>query len=143
MNMFNIVDTWKFSTQDPNCAIQLSFPGYELIKENYSQAFQDLFVLRMLNGKMNGTYLDIGANHPNFHNNTFLLHDVYKWTGLSIEFDTSCFSDWPQLRPESNFLLADALSIDYKKAIPMQKQNVVLNALASHKLHLLLTHLPP
>ena len=117
--MIRLLDTWKYSTQDPDCAIQLLFPGSELIKENFSQAFQDLFVIKMLNGKTNGTYLEVGANHPTFHNNTYLLHHVYKWSGRSIEFDPSCFYDWPQLRPESTFLLADALSIDYKKAMQM------------------------
>ncbi len=34
------------------------------IKENHSQAYQDLFVLTMLGGKKNGRYLEIGGNHP-------------------------------------------------------------------------------
>ena len=43
------------------------------IKENHSQAYQDLFVLTMLGSKKNGRYLEIGANHPTAFNNTWLL----------------------------------------------------------------------
>ena len=32
------------------------------IKQNHSQAYQDLFVLTMLGSKKNGRYLEIGAN---------------------------------------------------------------------------------
>ena len=38
-----------------------SFSGQTKILENYSQAYQDLFVLSMLDGKTNGRYVEIGA----------------------------------------------------------------------------------
>ena len=37
------------------------------IKQNHSQAYQDLFVLTMLGSKKNGRYLEIGANLSLIH----------------------------------------------------------------------------
>ena len=48
-------------------------PGYETIEKNFSQAFQDLFVLTMLNGKKNGIFIEIGAYNGQEISNTFLL----------------------------------------------------------------------
>jgi hypothetical protein len=53
-------------------ALNNPFPGVEKIKRNFSQAYQDLFVLTMLQGKRSGKYLEVGANHPVEFNNTFL-----------------------------------------------------------------------
>lgn len=110
-------EVWKYQVISGIGNINLTFPNSNLIRENFSQAFQDLFVLKMLGGKKHGTYLEIGANHPTFHSNTFLLHSIFDWEGISIEFDSKCFVDWPHLRPKSNFLISDALIIDYKKAL--------------------------
>jgi len=63
------------------------FLGLEKIKRNFSQAYQDLFVLTMLKGKCNGKYLEVGANHPVEFNNTFLLEDKFNWKGISVEID--------------------------------------------------------
>jgi hypothetical protein len=91
------------------------FKGFELIGENYSQAWQDIFVLTMLNGKKNGTFLEIGAQKPIFQNNTFLLETFYDFSGKSI--DCIDYSLCWLVRPKSNFLCADALSLDYKKIL--------------------------
>ena len=40
------------------------------VSENYSQANQDLFVLKVLDFKRNGTYLEIGAYEPVSISNT-------------------------------------------------------------------------
>lgn len=63
------------------------FDGLENIEHNYSQAYQDMFVLSILNGKKNGTFLEIGSNCPHKHNNTYLLESVFGWTGCAIEYD--------------------------------------------------------
>ena len=47
-----------------------SFDGFQDIEKNYSQAFQDLFTLTMLNGKKNGTYIEIGGSDPINMNNS-------------------------------------------------------------------------
>ena len=53
------------------------FPGAENIENNYSQAFQDMFVLSMLDGKRNGTYVEIGGDHPVVINNSYLLESEF------------------------------------------------------------------
>ena len=61
------------------------FPRCEYIIKNFSQAYQDLFALTMLRGKENGRYIEIGSNHPQDLNNTFLLETVFGWKGISVE----------------------------------------------------------
>jgi hypothetical protein len=63
------------------------FKGSDKIKTNYSEVFQDIFVLQCLNGKKGGTYLEIGAAGPVSGNNTYLLEKEFGWTGLSIDYD--------------------------------------------------------
>lgn len=56
-----------------------------LIAQSKSQAGQDLFVVAMLQGKRNGTFLEIGGNEPVNCNNTWLLERFFNFTGDSIE----------------------------------------------------------
>jgi len=50
-----------------------------------SQAGQDLFVAGMLQGKKNGSFLEIGSNHLQNSNNSYLLEKELNWTGYSID----------------------------------------------------------
>lgn len=52
-----------------------------------SQAGQDDFVIEVLKGKRNGTFLDIGCGHPVYSNNTAKLARDYGWTGISVDYD--------------------------------------------------------
>lgn len=105
-----IYNQWK------NYKFNFSFDGCENITSTYSQSFQDIFILTMLNGKQRGTFLEIGANVPMYANNTYLLSSNFKWTGLSI--DIVDFNDqWKNLRPNDNFLCADALSVNYEQLL--------------------------
>lgn len=63
------------------------FSGSDSIEKNFSQAYQDLFALTMLGGKINGKYLEIGANDPFFFNNTALLESL-GWKGISLEINS-------------------------------------------------------
>jgi len=93
--------------------LKYKFEGVELIDKNYSQAYQDMFVLTMLNGKKNGTYLEIGAMDAVFINNTFLLETVFDWKGLSVDIDPSSQSTFERNGRKNDFILGDALEIDY------------------------------
>jgi hypothetical protein len=65
----------------------------------------------MLNGKMDGTYLEIGANTPIEYSNTFLLEYFFNFNGISIDkLDLSLA--W-KIRPKANFLCEDAVMLDY------------------------------
>jgi hypothetical protein len=60
---------------------------------SFAQAYQDLYVLSVLDKKRNGTYLDIGCYVPKEGNNTHLLDSEFGWDGLNIDksdFNFSC-----------------------------------------------------
>lgn len=95
--------------------LRVKFKNSELIGQNYSHSWQDIFVLSMLNGKMNGTYLEIGANTPIEYNNTFLLEYFFNFNGISIDkLDLSLA--W-KIRPKANFLCEDAVMLDYHELL--------------------------
>lgn len=56
---------------------------------SYSQAGQDIYVEEITQKKINGTFLEIGSNHPIEHNNTYLLEKKYNWKGIMVEYDSS------------------------------------------------------
>lgn len=91
--------------------LRIKFKHSELIGENYAHSWQDIFVLSMLDGKVDGTYLEIGANVPILYNSTFLLEKFFNFTGISIDkLDLSLA--W-KIRPKANFLCQDAVMLDY------------------------------
>lgn len=92
------------------------FPGMDQIDRSYSQALQDIFILTFLDGKRNGTYLEIGCYHPTKINNTKLLTE-FGWSGVSIDWWPDATMLWEDLRPDSSFMLADARKIDYNKLL--------------------------
>jgi len=53
------------------------FNGNSKIDKNYSEAYQDIYVLSMLDGKENGYYLEIGSGQPIIGNNTYLLESKF------------------------------------------------------------------
>ena len=91
---------------------KFEFDGLEKIERNYSQAFQDMFILSLLNGKKNGLYLEIGAQEPFFQNNTALLETEYDWKGISIEIREDLCNMFRQQRKNS-IVCQDATTIDY------------------------------
>jgi FkbM family methyltransferase len=54
------------------------------IQTIHSQLGEDLILSLLLEGKKNGFYIDIGANHPKKFNNTYLLYKS-GWRGINIE----------------------------------------------------------
>jgi len=86
------------------------------VKGNFSQAYQDLFVLTMLGGKKNGRYLEIGANHPTELNNTWLLESQFNWQGISVEIDENFQGEFV-LQRGNECHLADATDFDWASAI--------------------------
>lgn len=94
--------------------LKYKFKDSDRIEKNYSQSYQDMFVLTMTNGKKNGTFVEIGANDPIFINNTYLLESQFSWTGLSIDIEHNSKVSFERQNRRSNFILQDALTIDYK-----------------------------
>lgn len=97
--------------------LKFKFPGSEKIEENFSQAHQDIFVLTMLNGKKNGTFLEIGAFDAKFISNTFLLEKVFNWEGISIDIEKSAQDSFISHGRLGEFILHDALSLDYDQIL--------------------------
>ena len=91
--------------------LKYKFPGSELIEKNFSQSYQDMFALSMVNGKKNGTYFEIGAADPFHGNNTALLEKV-GWTGTSLEILEHEVTKFKQQR-KNEVILCDATKFDY------------------------------
>ena len=89
------------------------FIGAEDIENNFSQAFQDLFVLSILDGKKNGTYVEIGGDHPVVINNSYILESQYGWKGVSFELIQTAVDFYNSLRTNP-CLCEDATTADYK-----------------------------
>lgn len=82
--------------------------------ENWSQSRQDLFALQVLGWKRNGFYIELGAGPPVSGNNTLLLAEAFDWRGLSFDVMPHLKHDWALRRPEDNFYLMDATTIDFR-----------------------------
>lgn len=95
--------------------LRYKFDDYDKIVRNYSQVYQDLFVLSMLEGKKNGTYLEIGTAGPEYGNNTKLLEEL-GWKGVGIELDAGLARAYSEGRknPVRN---EDALKVNYVKLL--------------------------
>ena len=92
------------------------FNGSEKIIENYSQCYQDMFVLTMLNGKKNGVFLEIGCDDAYFNSNTALLEESFGWEGISIDIDPGKIEKFKKKR-YSTAIAADGLEIDFSKIL--------------------------
>jgi len=100
-------------TRDQIEDYKFSFPGIEEVDKNYSRHFQDMFVLSVLDGKRNGTFIEIGSGDPYVFNNTALLEEKFEWSGISIDNDERfCYQH--SRKRKSQILNADAAQIDYK-----------------------------
>jgi len=55
------------------------------LKPTYSQYGQDLDIIKYLNHKQNGYFIDVGATDGIDISNTYLLEKKYNWNGICIE----------------------------------------------------------
>lgn len=92
-------------------SLKCKFPGSETIEKNFSQTYQDMFTLTMLNGKRNGTYFEIGAADP-FHGSNTALLEQWGWTGTSLEILPHEVEKFKTQR-HNEIILCDATKFDY------------------------------
>ena len=92
------------------------FDNKDKIEKNYSQVLQDMFVAYVLNGKENGTYLEIGSSFPYYTNNTAMLETYLNWTGIGIDNNEKVVSNYNQTR-KNKAIATDALTVDYRKLL--------------------------
>lgn len=95
--------------------LKFHFEGSENIKNNYSQAYQDMFVLMVLSGKRKGKYLEIGSSDPYHGSNTALLEEL-EWSGVSIDINEGWVEKFNKSR-KNKAICADALTINYKELL--------------------------
>jgi len=93
--------------------LRYKFYGYDKIDNNFSQTFQDMFTLCMLDGLTNGTYLEIGAADPFKGSNSALLEKL-GWSGISLEILEKEVTKFRSVR-KNPVVLCDALEYDYSK----------------------------
>ena len=74
---------------------------------------QDLFVIYSTNKKTNGTYLEIGTNHPINYNNTYVLESKYNWYGFLVEYSNEFTELYKLHRPKSYPIIRDATTINF------------------------------
>ena len=106
----------SYYTKNKSSKVKCQFEGIETIEHNYSEAYQDMFILSMLNGKRNGTYLEIGSADPFYGNNTALLEKSFGWSGVSVDFDENFVKLFKQHR-DNPCVHTDALTLDYEKLL--------------------------
>jgi hypothetical protein len=92
--------------------LKIPFKNSELISHSFSEFLQDIFVLTALDGKTDGVYVELGAGHPFYGNNTALLETKYNWKGVSVDYSTGAIEEF--FRERNNIeILADATTMDY------------------------------
>lgn len=94
--------------------VKFKFDGLENVAQNYSEAYQDMFVLSLYNGKKHGTYVEIGSGHPTYGNNTYLLEKDFGWAGVSFDISEE-FVKEHNIQRSHYCLLKDATTVDYEK----------------------------
>jgi len=119
-NLNNLGNTvWKAPITYMNAYyehLKVKFPESIEIEKNYSQCYQDMFVLTMLNGKYDGKFLEIGCAGPYYGNNTALLEKVFRWSGISIDIDQKAIDEFSEERI-SKTICADATKVNYKEIL--------------------------
>lgn len=109
-------ETIKQYTKKDYERYKFKFPGLENIENNFSQIYQDMFVLSILEGKRSGTYLEVGSAKPIERNNTFLLEQQFDWRGVGIEQNSDLCLDYSSTR-RNRVLNMNALEVNYKKLL--------------------------
>lgn len=108
--------------------LRYKFSGSELIEQNFSEAYQDMFVLSLLDGKRYGTYLEIGAGNSFYGNNTALLEQQFDWTGVAIDIDEGFVNAHNKERKNPCYL-KDATSTNYSALLMANGINGVVDYL--------------
>ena len=84
--------------------------------EYNGQVLQDMFVDKIVN-KKNGTFLEIGSNHPIISNNTYILEKKYNWKGVMVEYLAEFEPMYINERPNSIHVIDDARKVNYRRIL--------------------------
>lgn len=114
-NLKNLWNNWKEPIRYDSSMykrLRYKFNNSHIIEQNYSQCYQDMFVLSMLKGKQEGKFLEIGCGDPYFGNNTVLLEKKFGWKGISIDINQNIIDIFKQNR-DSVVICQDATTVNY------------------------------
>ena len=118
----------KIYTKTSFNKLKFKFKDSKNIERNYSEAFQDMFVLTLLDGKREGYYLEVGAGFPFYGNNTYLLESEFEWKGVSIDVEKESIERHFEDR-KNQALLRDATKLDYKVLFKQAKAPSIVDYL--------------
>jgi hypothetical protein len=118
----NLINLGSGSDEESSCRYRSSesdlrfpFKGSEMVGMNFSQVCQDLFVLAALDGKRNGTYLEVGSAHS-FHNSNTALLEEFGWRGIGLEMKPE-LAEMHKMERKNKVLCEDALKADYERLL--------------------------
>lgn len=83
-----------------------------------SAQFQDQFVIKILDSKKEGFFLDIGSADAKFCNNSYYL-ESFNWQGICIEFDSKYNSSYSSRK--CIYINQDATKISYSDILKSHK----------------------
>lgn len=82
-----------------------------------SQLSQDQIVLKLLNNKTDGFFVDIGCAEPIKLSNSYAMEKYFNWRGIGVDIldaDDETGS-WKIIRPQTHHVVKDALQINYEE----------------------------
>ena len=120
--------THQYYQRDMYGMCRLNFAGLEDISRNFSQCFQDIFVLAALRGKRSGSYLEIGSAGPFYGNNTALLESQFEWVGVGVELNENFVNDYRANR-KNVVLHHDATTLNYDDVLSVIATDSVVDYL--------------
>lgn len=87
------------------------------ISFSFSSDGEDYVLSKILSGIENGNYIDIGANHPILHSNTFSFY-IKGWRGVCVDPIPSLVKKFKLYRSEDIFISAGLDSDGSNKSLP-------------------------
>ena len=64
---------------------------------SFSQNYEDIILKRIFNNFSDGVFVDVGAYHPFYNSNTYLLYSL-GWRGINIDMDIDNMFQFSKLR---------------------------------------------
>lgn len=104
------------------------FEGIKNVERNYSQIYQDMFVLSVLNGKRDGYYLEIGSGDPFVGSNTALLEQDFGWKGISLDIKEEQVNKFAKSR-KNKVYCKDATCTNFKALLAAENAPQIIDYL--------------
>jgi FkbM family methyltransferase len=83
---------------------------YEYLNQSFAQEGEDMILNKLLEGKKNGFYIDVGAHHPFKYSNTYYFYKK-GWKGINIDPLPGSMAMFDQYRPlDTNLEIAISLN---------------------------------